>query len=104
LIESGKQGCAWDWFDAKDFEANRVSFLIKVLAFNLLRAFQRQALRETCARWEIRTVIRRIIRIPARLIRRGKGWVMRAVRNHPMARVLEEAQTRILALAVAASG
>ena len=46
------------------------------------------------------TLIRDVIQIPARLVRRGRGWVIRAFCDHPMARVLERAQLEVLTLAL----
>jgi len=102
IIENGKNGCAWESLDGHGYEENRICFLLKVLAFNLDRAFQRKALADTTAsHWEISTFIRRIIRIPALLCRRGKGWVLRAWKGHPLAQILQHAQSRIIGLAVA---
>jgi len=101
IIENGKNGCVWDRFDGDGFEENRVLFFMKVLGSNVLRALQRKILKGTAAVWELPTVIRRIIRIPAVLVRRGKGWVMKAFQDHPLAGLLETAQVRILRMAAA---
>jgi len=100
IIENGKQGCGWAWFAANSFEVNRVSFLLKVLAQNLLRGLQQQVLDRCCSRLQIDTLIRDVIQIPARLVRRGRGWVMKAFCDHPMARVLRRAQLEVLTLAL----
>jgi hypothetical protein len=102
IIENGKNGCAWECLDGHGYEENRICFLLKVLAFNLDRAFQKKALADTPAsQWEIPTFLRRIIRIPALLCRRGKGWVLRAWKEHPLAHILQQAQSRTIELAMA---
>jgi hypothetical protein len=101
IIENGKNGCAWECLDGHGYEENRICFLLKVLALDLNRAFQRKALADTPAsHWEISTLIRRIIRIPALLCRRGKGWILRASNEHPLAQMLQQAQSRIVKLAI----
>lgn len=104
IIENGKQACGWSWFDTGEFEANRVSFLLKVLSSDLLRGFQREVLDPSHRRWQLDTLIRRVIRIPAQLVRRGQGWVLKTFRGHASAHSLEQAQVAILQLALAGSG
>ena len=58
------------------FDANEAAFLLKVLAFNLLRRWV-QARHRAFAPWRTTWIRRICVQIPGRLLRSGGRWELR---------------------------
>jgi len=76
LIGELKHGFGIGKVPTSDFAANEVAFLLKLLAFNLLRRWVTQELPQV-AYWHTAWIRRACICIPARLLRTGGRWLLR---------------------------
>jgi len=60
-----------------ELNANAMFYAIAALAYNLLVTVKLLCLPEDCQRWQVKTMLRQIIRLPATLVRHARGWLAR---------------------------
>ena len=76
IIGELKHGMGLGKVSTASFDANEVAFLIKILAFNLIKRWMaaRQAI---CANWNLAWIRDLCVRVPGRLLRKGGQWLLR---------------------------
>ena len=100
LIREAKDGFGIDEFSSRSWDGNYADLLLKLLAYNLTLAFQRDlsALRgeplET-----VRLLRRWILCIPGVLVRHARGWTLRLARQYRRSGQFERMRSRLAALA-----
>lgn len=77
LIGELKHGFGVGKVPTSDFSANEVAFLIKLLAYNLLRRWVAARLPSHVQTWRASWIRRAVICVPARLLRAEGRWVLR---------------------------
>ncbi|HEX9620414.1 MAG TPA: IS1380 family transposase [Polyangiaceae bacterium] len=77
LIAELKNGFGIGKVPTSDFAANEVAFLIKLLAYNLLRRWVAAELPPSVSTWRAAWIRRAAVCVPARLLRSGGRWVLR---------------------------
>lgn len=60
-----------------ELNANAMFYAIAALAYNLLVTVKLLCLPEDCQSWQVKTMLRQIIRLPATLVRHARGWLAR---------------------------
>lgn len=60
-----------------ELNANAMFSAIAALAYNLLVTVKLLCLPEECQRWQVKTMLRQIVRLPATLVRHARGLVAR---------------------------
>jgi hypothetical protein len=76
LIGELKNGFGIGKVSTSAFDANEAAFLIKLLAYNLLRRWVMTKI-APAARWQAAWIRRALISVPARLLRSGGRWELR---------------------------
>lgn len=76
LIAELKNGFGIGKVSTSDFQANEAAFLIKLLAYNLMRRWATQTC-EPIAHWRASWIRRAIVCVPARLLRSSGRWELR---------------------------
>jgi hypothetical protein len=76
LIAEWKNGWGIGESPCWAFHANHAVLLLKLLAHNLVRRFVRQ-LAPKLNRWRVAWLRRALIRVPGRLVRSGRRWLLR---------------------------
>ena len=71
---------------SKDFHANHAAFLLKILAYNLLRRYVR-ATASPLRRWRASWIRRVLIQVPGRLVRSGRRLTLRMAPRPAMPRL-----------------
>lgn len=78
LIAELKNGFGIGKISSADFNANEAAFLIKILAYNLMRRWALQLAKGTIvSRWRAAWIRRACVLVPARLLRSGGRWELR---------------------------
>lgn len=94
LIKEGRLGFSMDEVCSHHYAANALHNWLALLAGNLLGWFGEQVLR-----WEQRQTIaalrEKLLRIPARLIRTGRRWVLRLSAHYPHLKLFLQAHQRL---------
>jgi hypothetical protein len=76
LIAELKNGFGIGKVSTSDFQANEAAFLLKLLAYNLMRRWAMQTCKAV-AHWRATWIRRAAVCIPARLLRSGGRWELR---------------------------
>jgi hypothetical protein len=60
-----------------ELNANRMFYALAALACNLMVAVKRLCLPEECQGWQVKTLLRQVVRLPAALVTHARRWVVR---------------------------
>jgi len=100
LIREAKDGFGIDEFSSRSWNANYADLLLKLLAYNLTLAFQRDL---SAFRGEplqtVRLLRRWILCIPGILVHHARGWTLRLARHYRRNGQFEHMRRRLAALA-----
>ena len=99
LIREAKDGFGIDEFSSRSWDGNYADLLLKLLAYNLTLAFQRDlsALRGEPLK-TIRLLRRWILCIPGILVRHARGWTLRLAQQYRRDGQFEDMRRRLNAL------
>lgn len=88
LIAEWKNGWGIGEAPCWDFDANHAVLLLKLFAHNLLRRFVRQRAPHLI-RWRATWIRRALVRVPGRLVRSGRQWLLRVASASALMRLRE---------------
>ena len=71
-IKEGKYALNWTRLSCKQFDSNRVRLGLFVLAYNLGNFLRRLALPREIKHWSLRTLLTKLIKIGAKVVRHSK--------------------------------
>ena len=76
LIAELKGGFAIGKYPSASFDANHAAFLLKLLAYNLLRRYVEDDIPELTT-WRVAWIRRAVVLRPGRIVRSGRGTTLR---------------------------
>lgn len=100
IIRETKDGFGIDAFSSRSWNGNYADLLLKLLAYNLALAFQRDLYAAHGAPLQTIRLLRRwIFRIPGVLVRHARGWTLRLARHYQRDGQFERMRRRLDQLA-----
>lgn len=83
LIKELKEGYGIDKLSTGSFGANDADLMLKVIAFNLFRAFQREVMQQEWRPLTVRSLRIRLLGVPGVLVRHARGFRIRLASWYP---------------------
>ncbi len=88
-IKEGKNTLRWDKTSCHRFEANQARLLMGVIAYNLLHMFRSFYLKGEKVRRSMEWIIKRLIKVGAKVAYHGRRWQVHVASAFPLARHYE---------------
>jgi len=88
-IKEGKNTLRWDKTSCHRFEANQARLLMGVIAYNLLHMFRSFYLKGEEVRRSMEWIIKRLIKVGAKVAYHGRRWQVHVASAFPLARHYE---------------
>ena len=88
-IKEGKNTLRWDKTSCHRFEANQARLFMGVIAYNLLHIFRSFYLKGEEVRRSVEWIIKRLIKVGAKVAYHGRRWQVHVASAFPLARHYE---------------